>query len=222
MSEQTGPNVATTLFVIHQVVTGALEVTIDNGQTFAQLGFPDRAHREGYLNYLRALVSVLHAHHLVEDELVFDDFRDLFPDTPFNLLRDQHQEMVPLLDLVGSTLELAQDSPSRDSIERIVQALQAINQKWHAHIPIEETHFAPDRLADLLPVEEHLRLIKRYGEHSQQHAGPPFLTIPFILFNLPPETRSIVAAGMPSEVVEHLVPVVWKEKWQSMTPFLLV
>ena len=44
----------------------------------------------------------------------------------------------------------------------------------------------------------------------------------WVLFNLPPETRAILAKGMPAELTEKMVPVVWKPQWESMTPFLLV
>jgi hypothetical protein len=45
--------------------------------------------------------------------------------------------------------------------------------------------------------------------------------VPFLLYNLPPEERAIFSQGMPPVVTQELVPVVWKEKWSPMKPFLL-
>jgi hypothetical protein len=42
-----------------------------------------------------------------------------------------------------------------------------------------------------------------------------------MLYNLPVEDRKVFSQGIPAEVLQNLVPVVWKEKWESMTPFLL-
>jgi hypothetical protein len=44
---------------------------------------------------------------------------------------------------------------------------------------------------------------------------------PFLLYNLPTEERAIIAQAMPPIVTRQLVPVVWKEKWEPMSPFLL-
>jgi hypothetical protein len=45
--------------------------------------------------------------------------------------------------------------------------------------------------------------------------------VPFALYNLPDEERAILARTMPPKVIDELVPVVWKEKWAPMQPFLL-
>jgi len=51
--------------------------------------------------------------------------------------------------------------------------------------------------------------------------GPHYLVVPFMLYNLEPGPRSILASRLPSEMTEQLVPVVWKDRWASMKPFLL-
>ena len=45
--------------------------------------------------------------------------------------------------------------------------------------------------------------------------------VPFILYNLAPGERALMAAGMPAAVTQQLVPGPWKEKWAVMQPFLL-
>jgi hypothetical protein len=168
------------------------------------------------------MVSVLHGHHLTEDDLAFPYFAGKLPGTPFGKLAEQHQEMAAILDGLQAVLEaIERDANIASRLDDLTLLLIRMKEKWHPHIQIEEKHFEVQKVGELLSAEEQLRLIKQYGEFSQQHTGPPYLTVPFILYNLPEEIRGILAKGMPSEIVEHLVPVVWKEKWESMKPFLL-
>jgi hemerythrin-like domain-containing protein len=222
MNSTPKPNVAISLFTIHKVITRGLTVSLENAQEFSRSGFPDEVTKEGYLNYLRALISILHGHHLVEDELAFPYFTDKLPGTPFELLTTQHQAMIPLIDEIQAIInriDSGVDVPVKNN--ELVLVLKRLSEAWHAHIPIEEKHFDVGVIDEMLPVEEQLRLIKQYAQHSQEHTGPAFLTIPFILYNLPPDIRGIMAKGMPAELTEKLVPIVWKEHWESMGPFLL-
>jgi hypothetical protein len=41
------------------------------------------------------------------------------------------------------------------------------------------------------------------------------------LYNLTREDREAMATMIPKTLVEEMVPVVWKEKWAPMKPFLL-
>lgn len=84
-----------------------------------------------------------------------------------------------------------------------------------------EKHFTFTRLESLrIPDEEHAGLLKQIVEHSQKHTGPPYLVLPFMLYNLPPDARALMAAEFPPEVTGHLIPIAWKDKWASMMPFL--
>ena len=73
----------------------------------------------------------------------------------------------------------------------------------------------------LLEIEEHIRLGKMFAEHNQEHSGPDYLVVPFLLYNLSAEDRAIMSQEMPPVVTQQLVPVAWKEKWAPMSPFLL-
>jgi hypothetical protein len=53
------------------------------------------------------------------------------------------------------------------------------------------------------------------------HSGPDYLVVPFVLYNLSPEQRAILAAEMPPIVTQQLVPIAWKAQWEPMSPFLL-
>ena len=222
MSDQAKPNIAVSLFVIHKVISRSIDVAIENTQDFAKHGLPKEKPVEGFINYVKAFISILDAHHLLEDELVFPYFKDKLPDTPYQLLNEQHQEMATILKEIELNVHKIEKSEGRSGFTTLKTTLQKIREKWHSHIDIEEKHFEVQKIGEMLPLEEHLRLMKIFSEHSQNHSGPPYLTIPFVLYNLPKDKREIMSKAMPSELVEQLVPIIWKEKWESMTPFLLL
>jgi hemerythrin-like domain-containing protein len=222
MSEPSQPNVAADLVRIHSVVTRGLKVSIERSQAFAQGGFPDDTTRQGFVDYVQSLVSVLHAHHLGEDELAFPYLRELLPDAPFDLLSEQHQHMLPILDKIKAASEaVAVQEPKSQPLNDLKRALTEIADLWQPHIQIEEEHFSVEKGAELISVDEHIRLAQLFAKLSQEHAQPDYLVVPFILYNLAPEDRAIMAGAMPPMVTQELVPKVWKEKWAPMQPFLL-
>lgn len=197
-------------------------MAIEYSQSFAQQGYPDAPTREGFISYVRSLASVLHAHHLTEDDLAFPYFRDKMPDTPFDSLTADHQEMTPLLEKIDGLIENVEaDAQAAGPLNDLNGALAQVRDLWHPHIELEEDHLSPEKADELLGMEEQIELGKKFAQHSQEHAGPDHLVVPFLLHNLPPEERAILSQGMPPIVIQELVPVVWKEKWSPMKPFLL-
>jgi hemerythrin-like domain-containing protein len=221
MSQLNPPNIAADLIRIHSVVTRGLSVSLERGQTFAGDGFPDALTREGFVDYVQSLVSVLHAHHLGEDELAFPYLRDLLPGVPYDLLSEQHQQMVPILDEITAANEAVAAEPESQSVNALNRTLTQVDELWHPHIQIEEEEFTVERGAELISVDEHIRLAQLFAKLSQEHAQPDYLVVPFILYNLAPEDRAIMAGSMPPVVTQELVPKAWKEKWAPMQPFLL-
>ena len=222
MSALQTPNNAVSLVTIHKVITRGLDVSIHNTRRFKESGFPDLTIQTGFLNYVRALSAVLHGHHSTEDELAFPYFRKLLPELPVDSLSAQHQDLIPILEAANTAVDAcSQASSAEDGLSLLSTALTQIDVIWHPHIQIEEKHFDIQTLGQMLPPEEHQRLNQLMGKHSQEHTGQPFLTVPFMLYNLPVDTRSILADDMPAEVTSHLVPVVWREQWITMKPFLL-
>ncbi len=221
MSDSNLPNVIVGMLAIHAVITRSLEVAVKRSEDFAQPGFNDSSPREGFISYLRCLVSVLSVHHETEDTLAFPCFREKL-DAPYDLLTEQHRLLDPLLEEAEAEIEKAAADPNATHpMLRLRFVLRRILEFWHPHIAIEEKHFTLDRFESLLPPEEHRRLISLFMEHMQRHTGPDYLIVPFLLHNLAPDKRRFFAAEMPPIVIEHLVPVVWKEKWAPMQPFLL-
>jgi hemerythrin-like domain-containing protein len=221
MSNQTEGIFAASLVAIHNVITRGLKVSIESAGKFAARGFADATEQAGFLNYVRALVSVLDGHHITEDDIAFPYFRDKLPEAPFDLLSAQHQEMVPLLGQIRAAVERCEKPGQVEAGLRDMEAaLRRVDAMWHPHIQIEQEHLV-EKADALLSVEEQMSLVRSVGEHVQKHTGPPYLTVPFTLFNVPAQERAVFTEAMPPEVTGHLVPVVWKEQWASMAPFLL-
>jgi len=217
-----GPNVALNLFTIHKVITRGFDLSLEHIEIFISNGFPDDTIRQGFANYIKALTSICRAHHMVEDRLVFPYFKEKMPSAPMDTLTEQHNQMVPLLEEMKSATErihLVQEN--QGALNVLKKALSPMNDMWFSHLQLEESHFELKKVGQLIPPEEHLRLIREFSEYSQTHSGPGYLSVPFILYNLSPGLREAFAKGLPDEVVNHLVPVEWADRWASMKPFLL-
>ncbi len=222
MAEANAPNIALDLLSIHSIITRALSVTSEKSQQFAQGGFPDASTKEGFLCYARSFVSVIHGHHVTENELAFPYFREKLPDAPYDLLIAQHQELVHVLDEIKATIEEVSAEPqAAAALNKLNQGLRRLADLWHPHIGIEQDRFTVARLGALINRDEHIRLGKLFAKHSQKHTGPGYLVLPFLLYNLAPEERAIFARNMPFLLTRLLVPVVWKARWAPMRPFLL-
>ena len=214
MSEAPKVNIAAELVRIHRVITRGLKVAIEHSQSFAREGYPDATTQEGFIAYVRTLVSVTHGHHLTEDEVAFPHVRDKLPDAPWDSLMRQHREMESLLKRIEASIE----EGALDELNRIVRELADI---WGPHIEVEQTHESIEVAAKLWDEDEHVKMARMFAEHSQQHSGPDYLAVPFVLFNLSPEDRAAISAQMPPVVTQELVAVVCKDKWAPMKPFLL-
>jgi hypothetical protein len=222
MSERTAPNIGEELLCIHAIITRGLHVSIEKGRLFVERGYPDATARNGFIAYVGSLLSVLHAHHLTESDLFFPYFRDKLLDAPYDLLIGQHRELEPVLQQAkAATDEVSAEAQAGAGMARLNSLLGRIAEFWHPHIRIEEDHFTVDRVAKLIDAKEQATLAEAATKHSQQHAGPGHLVVPFLLYNLPPDKRAAFGRGMPFVLTRLLVPIVWRSKWASMRPFLL-
>ncbi len=216
------PNIGVGLLLVHTVVSRGMKVAEEQGRRFAREDYPDATTREGFVSYVRTFISVLDAHHLVEEELAFPRLRDKFPDAPYDLLLAQHQGLVGILAEVRAALEgVADGERPGKSLNELTDALGRIALLWHPHRQLEEEHFTVEKAQALLSAAEQIELTRLFAEYEQQHATPDYLVVPFMLYNLPPTERSIFARELPPVVTDQLVPVVWREEWEPMRPFLL-
>jgi len=214
MSEKPKPNIGLDLQRIHRVITRGLAVSQDNCQAFAESGFPDDTTREGFWKYCQALEANAHGHHVTEDDLFFPYLRERMPDTDFDELTAEHQEMRGIL----AEMQAAREAASLANMHR---ALSKMADLWHPHIEKEEAEFSPEIAAEVMTIPEQIDMAQKAAAHSQEHAQPAPLAVPFLLYNLEADDRAYFLAVMPPEVTQQLVPVVWKDEWAPMKSFLL-
>jgi len=212
---------AKTLATIHKVITRGVEVTRSRSQSFAEQGLPDEALWSGFVSYARTFVNLTHAHHDGEEVLIFPFGQQKMPDTSFDSLIAEHQQIAALLDEMGAAIDDAEKNPATESLSRISRLATQISEIWRPHIREEETIFSAARVNAVVTPEEQGKLMQQASQHGMQHAGPDYLAAPFILHNLEPEDRAHMAGEMPPIVSQELVPIVWKDQWAPMKPFLL-
>jgi hemerythrin-like domain-containing protein len=216
MAETKGPNIGDGMIRFHKVITRALEVALTTSEQYERTGFPDDATRKGFYTYVDCLRIVLEGHHLGEDQLAFPCFRLRVPSAPIETLIAEHQAMHPMLEALRAATE-----KRSASVTELRRTLTDLNDLWHRHIGKEENHFSCQVLAEVLKPVEHIELAKELSAHGREHNEPASLTLPFVLFNLPPPERAAMTKLLPPIVTKVLVPVVWKRKWAVMKPFLL-
>ncbi len=211
------------LWLVHECVARGLKMSDGYSAVFCRSGFPDETTRSGFSDYVRTLASVMRAHIISENELVYPRLRPVIPDAPYELLVLQHSRMAALLGEIWEGIEEAYwESAPEGSLAKLNRKIVELGRVWPLHAGTEETHFTSAKIGNLLgPVEEQ-RLAAKLAELNLSYAGPDYLVVPFTLFNLPRKDRVLMAGAMPPLVVQHLVPGAWKEKWRPMMPFLLV
>jgi hypothetical protein len=211
------------LLLVHQSISRGIHMSGLYSRIFMQTGLPNGKIGPGFVDYIRSLTSVLHAHHVAEDKLIFPLFKDLLPQAPYEELADDHLRFIPILDEIRLKIEGAvEDAESGESLERIDSLLAEMAAVWRPHVAVEEAHFSSAKIDAVMSADDQTRFLARIGEANQEHSGPDYLVVPFTLFNLPQKDRAYMSDLMPPVVTQHLIPVAWKEKWQPMSPFLLV
>jgi hemerythrin-like domain-containing protein len=219
-------DIASDLVRIHSIMTRALNVAVERSADFAQSGYPDPSTGEGFIAYVRCLAALLHSHHLTEDESVFPSLEAVLKDVPFDVLVAQHHEMGPLIDRVEAALdEVSSSSQAGASMNDLNRALAELRALWLTHIEQEEDLLSAERIDPLVDMDEQTRLSKSFANHSaklQMRSGLLSTLVPFMIYNLSGTDRELFARAVPWIVTRVLVPLIWKKKWQPMSPFLLL
>lgn len=219
MSHSDQPNVGLNLLRIHTVITRGIAVIRAQAVRGA---VPDDATLAGLVDFTRAFASVLRAHHDGEEGLAFPYFKNVVATAPYDELAAEHRAMEPLIGDVEAAIDrLESGDPPEAALADLNRAAVRMGEAWKPHIGKEEAHFSVATLGRLMEPAEHARLNKALGEFNQQHSGPDYLVVPFILYSLSEQDRAWMSHAMPPVVTEELVPVVWKDKWAPMKPFLL-
>jgi hypothetical protein len=219
--ENSLPNLARDLVRIHKAITRGLSVGATNGAQFLREGFPDAAIRQGYARYVQSLVIVLGAHHVGEDEIAFPALRARLPAAPYERLAADHQDIELSLGAVGKAIGDVAGESTEAGLSVVVNGLTRVSAVWLPHIHLEEEHFAEEAIGAVMTQDEQAQVSISMAKHSQGHAVPPYLALPFVLFNLAVEDRASMAETLPRVVTEELIPKEWKDQWAPMKPFLL-
>jgi hemerythrin-like domain-containing protein len=222
MSNSSKPNIGAIMVRVHKAITRGLDVSSERSAAFVQEGYPDAATQEGLVTYVRTLASVLNAHHLSEDHVAFPYLRSKLPDAPYDELSAEHREMEEILEELQVAVEaVAAQAQAGDSLNALNGTVTRLAELWHPHIDKEQLHlYDIEKTEAVMSLDEQIQLSKEVGEYSQQQ-GDPALMVPFLFYNLPPEERAEMAQAAPPVLLQELLPVVWKEKWAPMQPFLL-
>ena len=215
------PNLAQDLLRIHKVITRGLKVSMAKGREFMEAGFPEPIVFQGYKSYAHSLASVLAAHHQGEDQIAFPAFRISLPNVPYERLAADHHVIESLLAQVNQA-EISLSGQLQDSaLKALVDRLNEIFAVWEPHIQKEEFHFSKKNVSKAISLEEQGKLSAAMGKDSQARAQPTALVVPFVLYNLEPEDRSVMVSTLPPMVMNELLPKMWKDQWTPMKPFLL-
>ena len=214
MSEKPMPNIAFDLQRIHRVITRGLTVLEENCHFFAESGFPDETTCEGFWKYCQALEANIQGHHMAEDDIFFPFVAPRLPERDIPRLSLEHQ-------VLANTLGQMKASREAGSLVDLGPELSKLAGVWYPHIHKEETWFSPEIMGQVLTVPEHIDLAQKTAAHSAAHAQPAPLCVPFLLYNAEPEDRAFYMNAMPPELTQQLVPIVWKDEWAAMKPFLL-
>lgn len=220
--EDSYSNVGVSLLQIHRCITRGIATSISFSQTFRVNGFPDSDAHDGFINYLNSLLSILDAHHLLEDEILFPRLKDVFPEAPFDLLTFHHKIICPFIqEIQQNTNQIAENNHLDESLAQLNTALTNLEKTWLPHIFVEELHITPKAVEELLSKEAHRKISDEIAEYSRQNSGPDYLTIPFILYNLSPTDRESFSRSLPPTLTQELISKTWRDQWQSMKPYLL-
>jgi len=215
------PNLAQDLIRIHKAITRGLTVGAAKGAQFMAEPPSDTSLRRGLADYVQALTFVLGAHHLGEDEVAFPAFKAKLPDAPYARLSQDHKRIEALLGPIRDSAGRSAEGSMEAELKFMADGLKSLMALWTPHIEMEESQFSEKAIGAVMRPDEQAGLSAVLGKHSQEHIGPPFLALPFVLFNLELEDRTAFANTLPKPVVEVLIPHEWKDKWAPMKPFLL-
>ena len=222
LSEEYKPDLGGDYIKLHKVMTRGINVSLFNINKFLNDGLMEKLNREGFISYVQSFSSVLHGHHMVEDEKIFPYFKDRLPEVPYSRLVSEHEIFDDGLQQINSAIDhLTNETDELESLITLKKGFDKLNEIWDTHIQIENTKLYGE-IRDLnMDPEDMVKIEKESKEFFQENSGPGYLVIPFVLYNLSLEDRRVIAKGFPDVVTSKLLFDDWKDKWISMKPFLL-
>jgi hemerythrin-like domain-containing protein len=213
-------SIADGLIGIHRSITRGFTIAEETLQRMVQNTLSDKQSLNGFLEYLRSLVTLVHAHHSTEDRIVFPTFRTKTMEAPYALLGKEHVQMEKLLNEIKPLVEkLAEDKRDMVSIKKLQQLIQALYDLWSPHIEIEQCRFSGSTISTHMSTEEEQQIALRVGQHMAENAKPDYLVIPFLFYNLSSQDRKMMQPFLPPNITSLLTT--WKDNWAAMKPFFI-
>ena len=217
---RTKPEVGGDLVRVHRAITRALSITHSQGDAYAAQGLPEAQTWKGYLSYARCTVTLLHGHHVTEDEAMFPYFRARFPNAPYDTLTAQHQEMVRILHEIAPALKNLQSAEPLSALRAFTPGVKQIAELWETHAGLEQAHFGPEAIDAAYTMRERERAGLAIMARGAPHQWPPMLMIPFTFYNMPPSDRAIMERAIP--VIMPLMLSLSRPWWKIMAPLLIL
>jgi hemerythrin-like domain-containing protein len=216
------PNIGVLMVHIHNAVTRGLDVAIERSAAFIKDGYPDAKTQDSFITYARTLGLLINAHHLTEDNVVFPYLRLKLPKAPFKKLSADHKKMDGLLkDIQIACNMMAVQPQGGEPLKNLNIAVTGISEIWHPHIAIELFNiYEAKRTEDVMSTDEQIKLMTDAAMYSMKEGDPGYM-VPFILYNLQGDDRAYMEHTLPAPFLKELIPVVWKNKWEPMKPFIL-
>ena len=204
------------LLRIHKIISRGLSISIRKCDEYLVKHVIPSGEATGFPMYVSTLKWVMHSHHLSEDEIAFPYFKD-YIEAPYNLLKNDHNAMARILDSLDQCLlEL-----SSDGVDKLREVLEELDKLWEPHIKIEEENFTSEKLQAAIGLKEQVNLVEKLGEHSIKNSGPGPLALPFMFYNLEGRDREEFMKPLPWIAKKVLAPIIWRNQWKPMIPFLL-
>lgn len=213
------PNLATGLLCTHNIITRALDVSLEHCGKSLSSGELDEASKKGFIDYLQCIKTVITAHHHLETQKMFPYFRDKISDLPVDKLNKEHGQIGMQLMKFDDIFPGLTGGSLISSLKQLNETLNVINNIWHPHIEVEEEYLTAEKISALVDEDEMMKLIKEYRKFSMERYTPDYLVIPFQYYNLPRNEREIWARELP-ETTQKLLHTEWKDKWLQMADFL--
>jgi len=216
MNEKDASPVVNGLLLIHKIITRGLTVSLQKCEEYLENKAVPASEAAGFTTFVSTLTKVAHSHHLSEDEISFPYFRD-YLEAPFDRLMEDHQSISHILDRIGRYLP----DLTKDEITGLHDTLKEFQAMWVPHIQIEEENFTVQKVQERVSMKDQIVIAKKMAAHGSRNSGPGPLALPFLFYNLEGMDRDTFMKSFPLIVRKILVPVIWKSRWEPMSPFLL-
>ncbi len=222
MVDDNTPDIGKDLICIHSVITRGLYVSLLYSQYSTLAGHFNTPKCRGFISYVKSLISVMKGHHDLEEKIMYPYLRYRMPKLPFDMLKAQHQDMMNSLNSIMKILEEPAKSLNfNDLLGKLNMKLKEIQEVWCSHIQLEEKHFTSDKINAVLWYDEQARLSRILTGYIHEHAGPDYLVVPFLIYNLHPDDRAFFSRKIPPALTQQLTSDAWMEKWTPMRTFML-